>query len=112
VSFADIGNPPAKISREELYRLVWTEPMTKVAPRFGLSDVGLAKVCRKYHIPRPPVGYWAKLGVGHHVEPSPCLSSMMTHYRPACFCLSATCTHQAGCQTRISPLSETDKSPA
>ena len=58
-----------RVSREELYRLVWTEPMTKVAPRFGLSDVGLAKVCRKYQIPRPPVGYWAKIGVGQHVEP-------------------------------------------
>jgi hypothetical protein len=43
--------------------------MTKLAPRFGLSDVGLAKVCRKYQIPRPPVGYWAKVGVGQHVEP-------------------------------------------
>ena len=62
---------PTRVSREELYRLVWTEPMTKVAPRFGLSDVGLAKVCRKHQIPRPPVGYWAKAGVGKHVEPEP-----------------------------------------
>lgn len=59
------------ISREELYRQVWQEPMTKVAPRYGLSDVGLAKVCRKYDIPRPPVGHWAKLGFGHHVEQTP-----------------------------------------
>ena len=42
--------------------------MTKVAPTMGLSDVGLAKVCRKYEIPRPPVGYWAKLAHGKHVE--------------------------------------------
>jgi hypothetical protein len=62
-------NGPMRVSREELYRLVWTEPMTKLAPRFGLSDVGLAKVCRKYQIPRPSVGYWAKVGVGQHVEP-------------------------------------------
>ncbi|TWU08883.1 hypothetical protein CA54_41220 [Symmachiella macrocystis] len=42
--------------------------MTKVAPTLGLSDVGLAKVCRKYDIPRPPVGYWAKLAHGKEVE--------------------------------------------
>lgn len=42
--------------------------MTKVAPTLGLSDVGLAKVCRKYEIPRPPVGYWAKLAHGREVE--------------------------------------------
>ncbi|MGE0769933.1 MAG: hypothetical protein AB7L90_26135 [Hyphomicrobiaceae bacterium] len=59
------------ISREELYRQVWQEPMTKLAPRYGLSDVGLAKVCRKHNIPRPPVGYWAKAGVGKHVEQPP-----------------------------------------
>src|SRR5687768_2717307 len=57
--------------REELYRQVWQEPTKKVVPRYGLSDVGLAKVCRKHHIPRPPVGYWAKAGVGRHVEPTP-----------------------------------------
>ena len=69
MTITDAKNGPMRVSREELYRLVWTEPMTKWAPRFGLSDVGLAKVCRKYQIPRPPVGYWAKVGVGQHVEP-------------------------------------------
>lgn len=59
------------VSREDLYRQVWQEPMTKVAPRYGLSDVGLAKVCRIHHIPRPPVGYWAKAGMGHHVDQTP-----------------------------------------
>ena len=38
--------------------------MTKVAPKYGLSDVGLAKVCTKHQIPRPPVGHWAKLEHG------------------------------------------------
>jgi hypothetical protein len=26
-----------------LYDMIWAEPMTKVAPRFGLSDAALAK---------------------------------------------------------------------
>jgi hypothetical protein len=52
------------ITRQELYELVWAEPMTKVAPRFGLSDVGLGKLCKRYDVPRPPVGYWAQKQYG------------------------------------------------
>lgn len=59
------------ISRDELYRLVWTEPMTKVAPRFGLSDVGMAKLCKRYDIPRPPAGYWAQNQAGKAPEQIP-----------------------------------------
>jgi hypothetical protein len=52
------------IDRTALYELVWQEPMTKIAPRFGLSDVGLAKACKRNNIPRPPAGYWAQKAVG------------------------------------------------
>jgi hypothetical protein len=62
---------PKTVSRAELYELIWTEPMTKVAPRFGLSDVGLAKVCKRCNIPRPPVGYWAQKQVGKEPERAP-----------------------------------------
>src|SRR5208337_2792418 len=43
------------LSREELYERVWSEPMRTIAPEFGLSDVGLAKICKKHRIPRPPI---------------------------------------------------------
>ena len=55
---------PVTIERADLYDLVWQEPMTKIAPRFGLSDVGLAKACNRNNIPRPPAGYWAQKAVG------------------------------------------------
>jgi hypothetical protein len=42
------------LSRRQLYDLVWTTPIRKLAREFGLSDVGLAKTCRRYDIPRPP----------------------------------------------------------
>ena len=32
-------------TREAVYALVWSEPISKIAPRFGLSDRGLAKIC-------------------------------------------------------------------
>jgi hypothetical protein len=53
-----------RISRKDLYRLIWSEPITALAERFGISDVGLAKVCRRSDIPAPPRGYWAKTEVG------------------------------------------------
>ncbi len=37
-------------------------------PKYGLSDVGLAKVCKRHDIPRPPVGYWAKVEHGKKVR--------------------------------------------
>jgi hypothetical protein len=52
------------LTRKELYDLVWSEPMTKLADRFGLSDVGLKKKCRKLNIPVPSRGYWARKQVG------------------------------------------------
>lgn len=33
------------VSREALYEEVWTDAVTAVAPRYGLSDVGLVKIC-------------------------------------------------------------------
>ena len=50
-----------KISRKELYDKVWATPMTQLAKEFNLSDNGLRKICIKYVIPLPPVGYWQKL---------------------------------------------------
>lgn len=50
--------------RQYLFEQVWTEPVTKVAKRYGLSDVGLAKVCRRYHIPLPGRGYWQQVEKG------------------------------------------------
>lgn len=68
---ASAKNIVTSTSREELYELVWSEPLTKVAPRFGLSDVGLGKVCKRYGIPRPPVGYWAKKQFGKQPDRTP-----------------------------------------
>lgn len=52
------------ISREELYKLVWAEPMTKVAARFDVSGSYLARMCTLLNVPRPERGYWAKMAVG------------------------------------------------
>jgi hypothetical protein len=60
-----------EFNRKELYDLVWSTPMVKLAKEFGLSDVGLRKICVKHDIPTPPLGYWAKLNFGKPAKPTP-----------------------------------------
>ncbi len=49
------------LSRQEFYELVWSEPLSKLAQKFNISDNGLRKRCKKLNIPLPEVGYWQKL---------------------------------------------------
>ena len=56
-----------RISREALYRAVWSEPIKTVAARLDISDVALAKTCRKHLVPIPPRGHWAKVQSGKRV---------------------------------------------
>lgn len=66
---AGVASTP--LSREALYELVWSEPMLKVAPRYGVSSSYLARICVLLNVPRPqPVrgqsfGDGAEGSVGH-----------------------------------------------
>jgi len=59
-----MGRTGKTLTRRELYDLVWSRPGRDIAKDLGISDVGLSKACRRAHIPRPAVGYWAKKAVG------------------------------------------------
>lgn len=72
-----MSDKTVRITRSDLYEQVWTTPMRKLAARYGLSDVGLAKTCERHQIPRPPVGYWAKKEVGK-APPRPALPALHT----------------------------------
>ncbi len=50
--------------RSELYEQVWKDPVRDVARSYGISDVWLAKICRKLSVPRPPRGYWLRMRNG------------------------------------------------
>ncbi len=63
------------LKREELYEQVWSQPMIELAKQYGMSDVGLAKICRKLTIPVPGRGYWAKLKAGR-ILPRPSLPAL------------------------------------
>jgi hypothetical protein len=53
-----------RLSRKELYDLIWSEPTKTLAARFGISDVALKKTCERAAIPTPDRGYWAKRDAG------------------------------------------------
>jgi len=59
------------MSREELYKEVWSEPVIKVAERYGVSATAVAKWCKKLNVPRPGRGYWARKAAGQRVRKPP-----------------------------------------
>ncbi|QWG22209.1 hypothetical protein KMZ93_19825 [Bradyrhizobium sediminis] len=58
---------PFTLTREQLYDLVWSEPLQRLGKQIGISDVGLAKQCRNIGVPLPITGYWNKLHAGKPV---------------------------------------------
>lgn len=56
----------AKITRSDLYAAVWAEPMSRLARKYAISDVALAKICRTHDVPCPPRGYWARKQFGQN----------------------------------------------
>ena len=60
-----------EITREELYKLIWKEPVTKVAEKMGVPAPILRKYCNRLNIPTPSSGYWSKLQFGKPVEIPP-----------------------------------------
>lgn len=50
-----------KYDRDELYRQVWDQPLSRVSEGYGVSAVALGKTCKKLSVPVPGRGHWAKL---------------------------------------------------
>jgi len=59
------------IKRDELYEEVWSAAVRKVAKKYGISDVALAKICRKLNVPMPGLGYWARVAAGAKLDRTP-----------------------------------------
>jgi len=47
-------------SKEELEKMVWELPTTKIAEKLGVSDVSIGVWCKAYEIIKPSRGYWTK----------------------------------------------------
>jgi len=59
------------LSRDELYQMVWKEPVSKWSKEFGLSDVGFAKICKKMKVPLPGRGHWSMIKKGLKINRPP-----------------------------------------
>jgi hypothetical protein len=57
-----------KLTRKQLYDLVWKEPRTTISKRFQITDAELRKICGNMNIPLPPNGHWQKLKYRKPVE--------------------------------------------
>lgn len=45
-------------TKEELEKLLWKLPITKIAKQFSVSDKAVAKWAKSYELIKPPRGYW------------------------------------------------------
>ena len=78
-----------EFTREEFYDFVWSAPATKLAKEIGCSDVMIGKICKSYDIPKPYLGYWARLAHGKKPEriklpknDDPSLQTLCFHKHP------------------------------
>ena len=60
-----------KLTRKQLYDMVWTEPLTAISKRLEISGAELGKRCTAANIPLPPNGYWSKLTHGKTIGRTP-----------------------------------------
>ena len=72
IDWKTIGGMPrveeeTKLTREDLYKSIWEKPATILAKELGISDVGLAKICKRLKVPRPLRGYWRQIEVGRKI---------------------------------------------
>ena len=51
-------------SKEELQKMLWEYPATKLAERFGVSDKAIENWSKKYGLKKPSRGYWVKKKYG------------------------------------------------
>jgi hypothetical protein len=59
------------LSRQQLYELIWSTPMSTLAKTYQISDSGLRKIAIRMGIPIPLAGYWQKIRAGKKVAVPP-----------------------------------------
>ena len=56
------------VTRNDLYKLVWSHPITELAKKYQMSDNGLRSICKKHNIPLPGIGFWMKKKYGKKLD--------------------------------------------
>src|SRR5262245_2676936 len=55
---------PLNLTRKQLYDMVWSTPLLRLARTFHCSSTWLARICRDASVPVPTRGYWARKRAG------------------------------------------------
>lgn len=66
---------------QEMFRMVWETPVLILARQVGVSDVGLAKACRRAGVVLPTRGHWAKPESKRPKKPKPPISTDAIEFR-------------------------------
>ncbi len=61
----------ARLTREDLYELVWAKPMTKLAVELGVPAPKVVEACELLDVRRPGSGYWTRLTYGQRPSRPP-----------------------------------------
>lgn len=59
-----MGKEISQITREAMFDLVWTKPVTTIAKELGVSTATVIRECERMRVPRPTSGHWTKLEHG------------------------------------------------
>ncbi|MSN27177.1 MAG: hypothetical protein GJV46_15060 [Geobacter sp.] len=74
-----MGTKTIRFERQKLYEQVWEKPMTTLVAEYGLSDVGLRKICKRLSIPLPPQGYHLRMHKGQRPPLPPSKDGVKEH---------------------------------
>lgn len=58
-------------SRQELYDLVWANPIAQIAADYGVTEATVKNHCNNRKVPRPAKRYWTKLALGARPRKKP-----------------------------------------
>jgi hypothetical protein len=58
---------PIVVTRNDLYRQVWSTPLVQLAARYKTTTAELTTMCTRMNVPRPPSGFWLKKSSGKPV---------------------------------------------
>jgi len=61
-------NKSNELSREELYSLVWSKPVSTILKEYPIKITAFKRLCKENEIPLPKNGYWVKLKHNKKVE--------------------------------------------
>ncbi len=61
----------SSLTREQLYKLVWKEPFSRLSKSFNIESQRLKEICIENEIPLPNRGYWSKVRFNKKVVKTP-----------------------------------------